>query len=184
MNKISCDICLDLIPLVKDDISSEDTKDAVNEHIKKCDACKSLYEEINIQKVEMNDSRVLSKIRNRLYFAAIATIFLGSILGLALTEGIGMFYNILIMPAIGAIGYFALSKKSYYVPFTLFGFSYIWILIKYIFEGMFSTDFYISALITPAYWALIYSGLSVLGIIIAFLLKIAFKKEEKNEEMD
>lgn len=182
MNKISCDICLDLIPLVKDDIASEDSKEVVNEHIKECDICKSLYEEMSIQRIEMNDRRVVSKIRNRLYFAAISTIFLGAILGLALTEGMGMFYNVLIMPVIGGIGYFALSKKSYYVPLTLFGFSYIWLLVKYIFEGMFSTNFHVSGLLLPAYWSLIYSGLSILGIIIAFLLKIAFKKEAKNEE--
>lgn len=118
----------------------------------------------------------------RMCFAGIITVVLGAILGLALTEGMGMFYNILIMPTIGAIGYFALEKKSYYVPITLFGFSYIWILVKYMFEGMFSNSFHISGLLLPAYWALIYSGLCALGIIIGFLLKIAFRKEGKYEE--
>ncbi|MGO3751671.1 MAG: zf-HC2 domain-containing protein [Peptoniphilaceae bacterium] len=182
MNKISCDICLDLIPLVKDDIASGDSRDAVREHLKHCDTCKGLYDDIDNSKGEMDDNRVISKIKKRLYFISIATIFLGAILGLALTEGIGMFYNVLIMPSIGAIGYFALSKKSYYVPITLFGFVYIWLLIKFIGEGMLSHAPFISAILTPAYWALIYSGLSVIGIIIAFLLKIAFRKEKKNEE--
>ena len=42
MNKISCEICKDLIPLVKDGIASEDSVAAVEEHIKECENCKAL----------------------------------------------------------------------------------------------------------------------------------------------
>lgn len=119
----------------------------------------------------------MSKIKMQIYFAAIIVIVLGSILGVALTDGIGMFYNILIMPTIGVLGYFTLSKKSYYVPLGLFVFIYIWLLIKFIMEGMFTYTSFIPAMLNPAYWALIYSGLCTLGILIGFLLKIAFRKE-------
>lgn len=184
MNKISCDICLDLIPLVQDNIASEDSKIAVKEHVKKCKSCSEFYNDdnIEIEEYKMDDKRVLNKIKKQMYFIGIITVVLGAILGVALTDGIGMFYNILIMPTIGAIGYFALEKKSYYVPITLFGFVYIWLLIKFAIEGMFSYAPFIEAILNPAYWALIYSGLCVLGIIIGFLLKIAFRKEGEYEE--
>ena len=44
MNKISCDICKDLLPLVKDGIASEDSVQAVKEHLKECETCRNLYE--------------------------------------------------------------------------------------------------------------------------------------------
>lgn len=182
MNKISCNIFLDLIPLVNDNIASEDSRMAVTKHMKECESCRAFYDGENFEEPKMNDNLIVSKIKRQLYFASLIIIVFGAILGVALTEGIGMFYNILIMPTIGAIGYFALSKKSYYVPITLFIFIYIWLLIKYIAEGIFSYTLPISAMIMPAYWALMYSGLCVLGIVIGFLLKIAFRKEGKHEK--
>jgi len=50
MNKISCDICGDLVPLVKDGIASEDSCNAVIKHTNECEACNLLFnefEEIN-----------------------------------------------------------------------------------------------------------------------------------------
>ena len=46
MDKISCDICMDLIPLVKDGIASEDSCDAVKKHISKCEKCKVEFDVI------------------------------------------------------------------------------------------------------------------------------------------
>lgn len=184
MNKISCDICLDLIPLVNDDVASEDSGIAVKEHINKCESCKIFYDGENFQDPKMNDNLVVSKIKRQLYFASLIIIVFGAILGIALTEGMGMFYNILIMPTIGAIGYFALGKKSYYVPLTLSIFMYVWLLIKYAVEGMFKDVPFMYGITIPMLWVLIYSGLCLLGIVIGFLLEIAFRKEGENEKND
>jgi predicted anti-sigma-YlaC factor YlaD len=43
MIEISCQVCLDLIPLVKDNVASEDSKKLVLEHIRQCEACKDEY---------------------------------------------------------------------------------------------------------------------------------------------
>ncbi|NLJ59282.1 MAG: zf-HC2 domain-containing protein, partial [Tissierellia bacterium] len=131
MNKISCEICLDLIPLVNDDIASEDSKDAVREHIKECKSCRSFCSKNHLEEHKMDDARIVSKMKNELYFIALIVIIFGAMLGIALTDGMGIFYNILIMPTIGMIGYFTLSKKSYLVPLILFGFMYVFMLIKY-----------------------------------------------------
>ena len=45
MNKIDCEICMDLIPLVKDGIASEESYKAVEEHVKECETCRQLYGE-------------------------------------------------------------------------------------------------------------------------------------------
>ncbi len=175
MNKISCDMCLDLIPLVNDQVASEASKKAVLGHIKECESCREFYEIEDVEEWKMNDNRVIMKIRKQLYVAAIIAIVFGTILGTVLTDSMGLFYNILIMPAIGVIGYFVVPKEPYYVPAGLFVFIYIWLFIKYIVEGTALSG----ALIMPLFWAFIYAGLCYIGVIIVFLLKIAFGKGEK-----
>ena len=55
MDKISCDICMDLIPLVKDGIASEDSCDAVKKHISKCEKCKVEFDVIEEKKKINNE---------------------------------------------------------------------------------------------------------------------------------
>lgn len=180
MVEITCDICMDLMPLVKDQVASEDSHMAVNEHLKTCSSCSTLYQNESVLVKKMDDHRVLEQIRKKIYLGALTVAVLGALVGLALTENAGIFYNILIMPTIGLIAYFALKKKWYYVPISLFMLTYVWLLITYTSQGMFSDDTtpILSAILLPANWALIYSGLAMLGVIIGLLLKIAFSKEE------
>lgn len=46
--KIQCEIIRDLIPLMEDDVCSEQSKAAVLEHIKKCEECRKIYENAKI----------------------------------------------------------------------------------------------------------------------------------------
>ena len=46
---ISCDIILDLIPLVKDGVASEDSVKIVHEHIKAAKAVELIMKPLNIQ---------------------------------------------------------------------------------------------------------------------------------------
>ena len=46
MNKISCDMCIDLMPLVQDGVASEDSRSYIEEHTAQCPACKKLYIEM------------------------------------------------------------------------------------------------------------------------------------------
>lgn len=41
MMKIDCDVARDLMPLVLDEVSSESSKNLVNEHISECEACRN-----------------------------------------------------------------------------------------------------------------------------------------------
>ena len=45
MNEISCDVCMDLVPLVRDGIASEGSRQAVKCHLEGCDRCLALWEE-------------------------------------------------------------------------------------------------------------------------------------------
>ena len=182
MSKITCDVCMDLLPLVQDHAASEDSCALVWEHLSQCSRCSEAYNGIKREPVVIDDQKVLSKIKKQLFMAAIAIVVLGALLGVALTNGAGLFYNVLIMPTIGAIGYFALGKKSYMVPGVLFVFSYIWLLISYALEGMFRDGFSFEALLAPMYMGSIYTIFCVLGLLIGALLKYAFGKEERHED--
>lgn len=50
--KLSCDTIQDMLPLVAEDIASEDTVKLVNEHIEDCEECKQEYD--NIKEAEDN----------------------------------------------------------------------------------------------------------------------------------
>lgn len=43
MNEITCGLCMDLIPLVRDGIASGESRDAVERHVQSCAACRKLY---------------------------------------------------------------------------------------------------------------------------------------------
>ncbi|MGL4912287.1 MAG: zf-HC2 domain-containing protein [Romboutsia sp.] len=180
MNKISCDICMDLMPLVKDGVASEDSCNAVTEHINQCEECKKIFEEIPNNNIEFDDKKVISKIKNRLIVAGLILILVGSIIGVILSESENMFYNVLIMPIIGGVSYFVLRKKSYVVPLIMFGFVYVYHFIKYIFElEEINVNQIISLVPMPLMWSIVYSCLCALGILIGFLLYIAFRREKK-----
>lgn len=179
MNKISCDICMDLIPLVKDGVSSKDSYDAVIKHSEECKDCRELLNETKTENHEISDEKIIYKIKNQLMLGAIILVVLGSLIGIGISESSAMFYNILIMPIIGILAFFALRKRSYIVVISMFIMVYVYPLIKYLCEGMFEEGQIISVLVAPATWAFIYSGLCLVGVVIGFLLYIAFKKENR-----
>ena len=71
MTKISCQVCLDLMPLVKDNVASQESRKLVFEHIRQCQGCKNEYESGNYTLPEMNDKRVIQKIKKQLYLIAL-----------------------------------------------------------------------------------------------------------------
>lgn len=178
MSKISCDVCMDLLPLVKDHTASKDSEQLIEEHICECEICRKLYEEETpLLSTEMDDLKILKRIRKGLYLFSFMILFAGSILGIGLSNGMGMFYNFLVMPGLGAIGYFALKKKWYLVPLGIFLLSYVWIFIGNLLDGMLSDSSFNILLSAPLFFSTIYSILSITGVCISALLRYAFRKE-------
>jgi len=84
---VPCDIILDLIPLVKDNVASEDSINLVSEHLKSCESCKLEFENyaLPIQK-EVDDKRVLFSIKKKLFLITSALLFLGTFIGMVLNK--------------------------------------------------------------------------------------------------
>ena len=173
MNKITCDICKDLMPLVKDGIASEDSRRAVTEHMKECESCKKLYENESIEPVEINPDleRELGKLKRRLQIFSAMLLMFGVFFGLSLTASEEMFYNSLIMPIIGALGYVLFRWKAVYqVPILL--------LIMLLFINFFGIvrGMEVMPVMGVVMWVGIYTIFVEIGVLVAGLLHFAFRK--------
>ena len=103
MIQITCEICMDLIPLVQDGVAAGDSVSAVEQHIQSCPQCRAMWEG---QIPHSADSgRILEKVRHRTRVFMGMVLMFGIFFGLSLTAGSGLFLNSLIMPVIGSIGY-------------------------------------------------------------------------------
>lgn len=68
MNKISCEVVKDLLPLYVDDICSEDSKQIVASHLDTCEECRREYNQIKYDihiEQENHDSSIISKISKK-----------------------------------------------------------------------------------------------------------------------
>ena len=180
MSKITCDICLDLLPLVRDEVASNDSKNAVLEHILTCEECRVLYTENELPAID--PEKITSKIKKKLFYFSLSLIVLGVVLGASIGAGQFMFYNIILMPVIGAIAYCTLKGKCYYSLIFVFATVYLrWLFDSF---GYALHGELLNAFIAPLWWALIYTGLSAFGVIIAFLFHFGFRKERRHEKND
>lgn len=179
MSKISCNVCIDLMPLVKDNVASEDSVELVSEHVADCEQCKDIFMQESIVNAPMNSVKVLGKIKAKLTLILLAIIIGGALFGMILSNGSGLFYNALIFPLIGGLGYLFFRKRWYVVPIGLFILTFIWTFLRGVFDNYLTTMSIPQMLMMSLPWAFLFSVLAVIGGIIGWLLCYAFKREEK-----
>lgn len=169
MNEISCEVCRDLIPLVRDGVASEDSRQAVLRHLETCEECKALYD--GAAPGVHTGEQVFQKIKRRMQIFSAMLLMFGMLFGLSLTAGSGIFYNVVLMPAIGAVGYFLFRWKALYIlPLLLTATHSMTNLL-----GMGKERLGLYSLLL---WSGLYSLFAVLGVVIAALLHFVFRKEE------
>lgn len=174
--KITCHVILDLIPLVKDGVASSDSAAVVNEHIRNCESCKAefdLLEAASIEHPAIKDKKIISAMKLSIFITQLTILIVGAVIGVALSNSMGMFYNFIIMPVVGGISLLAFKRKWYFTPISVFALTYLWQTIM----GIVSDGFQWAALYSGLYYSIIYTILVGLGVIIAMLLKFAFMKE-------
>lgn len=74
MEKISCNIIKDILPLYLDDVVSEDTREMVEEHLESCDSCRKeadvLKQNVVLptnKNVKYMDAQILKKLKQRFF---------------------------------------------------------------------------------------------------------------------
>lgn len=171
MNDITCGLCMDLIPLVRDGIASGDSIEAVERHVKSCAACRALYG--GDAPPVINVDRALHKWRRQTRSFSLMLLMFGMFFGLSLTAGAGQFYNTLIMPVIGGLGYVLFRWKALCgVPLLLLlthsAMNFLRLTAEA--EQLDAGSLFV--------WTALYSVFALTGVLIAGLLHYAFRKEK------
>ena len=169
MNKITCDMCIDLMPLVHDGVASEDSRNAVLKHLQECHDCRALYEGEIPAPSKTND--LLHKLTRRAQVFSAMVMMFGIFYGLMLTAGNGIFMNVIIMPIIGGIGYYLFRWKGLYIVPSL-------LLVTHIITNYLGLGGEVLEPMGLFMWTTIYCGVALVGFVIAALLHFAFRKED------
>lgn len=177
----NCNIIRDLIPLVKDDVASEESKAMVLSHIQECEPCRALYDsqpappETDTAPQPGRDAKILLAVRRSIRTIQALLLTVGGIIGISIGLSAGMFYNILLMPLLGILSGIGTRIRWYLVPLIVFAGELPWYLgYTWLTEGLQAGIGSILAM--GAVWGLIYAVLILLGRAAAELFRFAFNR--------
>lgn len=161
MTEISCQVCMDLMPLVMDGAASAESRAAVEAHVARCPACAALY---GSQPPQPDARQALGRLLRRARLFCALLMMFGICFGLGLTASSDMFYNALIMPAVGALGYVIFRWRALYaLPCLLLAAHGLAALLRLLPAG-------------EVLWTVVYSPFALAGVLLAWLLQLLFAK--------
>lgn len=185
---LPCDICRDLLPLVRDGVASEASRRAVEEHVAHCEACRALWGE-EAPPPPLHRERVLGRIRRRLYAWQGAMTAAGLILGMVLANTGQAGYNILLLPVLGAVAQWLSPRRARWLPLLVWGLIAavtLWSNAGYLLGRLAEWDWYnfFAILGLSILYGLLLGALCALGTLAAALFRYALRKEETRDELE
>lgn len=185
---LPCDICRDLLPLVRDGVASEASRRAVEEHVAHCEACRELWGE-EAPPPPLHRERVLGRIRRRLYAWQGAMTAAGLILGMVLANTGQAGYNILLLPVLGAVAQWLSPRRARWLPLLVWGLITavtLWSNAGYLLGRLAEWDWYnfFAILGLSILYGLLLGALCALGTLAAALFRYALRKEETRDELE
>ena len=185
---LPCDICRDLLPLVRDGVASEASRRAVEEHVAHCEACRELWGE-EAPPPPLHRERVLGRIRRRLYAWQGAMTAAGLILGMVLATTGQAGYNILLLPVLGAVAQWLSPRRARWLPLLVWGLITavtLWSNAGYLLGRLAEWDWYnfYAILGMSILYGLLLGVLCALGTLAAALFRYALRKEETRDELE
>lgn len=185
---LPCDICRDLLPLVRDGVASEASRRAVEEHVAHCEACRELWGE-EAPPPPLHRERVLGRIRRRLYAWQGAMTAAGLILGMVLANTGQAGYNILLLPVLGAVAQWLSPRRARWLPLLVWGLIAavtLWSNGGYLLGRLAEGDWYnfFAILGLSILYGLLLGALCALGTLAAALFRYALRKEETRDELE
>lgn len=185
---LPCDICRDLLPLVRDGVASEASRRAVEEHVAHCEACRELWGE-EAPPPPLHRDRVLGRIRRRLYAWQGAMTAAGLILGMVLANTGQAGYNILLLPVLGAVAQWLSPRRASWLPLLVWGLIAavtLWSNAGYLLGRLAEWDWYnfFAILGLSILYGLLLGALCALGTLAAALFRYALRKEETRDELE
>lgn len=185
---LPCDICRDLLPLVRDGVASEESCRAVEEHVAHCEACRALWGE-EAPPPPLHRERVLGSTRRRLYAWQGAMTAAGLILGMVLANTGRAGYNILLLPVLGAAVQWLSPRRARWLPLLVWGLITavtVWSNADYLLGRLAEGDWYnlFAILGLSALYGLLLGALCVLGNLAVALFRYALRKEEAHDTLE
>ena len=175
MIKITCDICMDLMPLVQDNVASTDSMTSVKQHLETCTKCRAMFE--GQIPIPCDSNQMIKKVQRKMHIFMSMILMFGVFFGLSLTASSELFFNSLIMPILGCIGFYLFRWKALYIMPAL-------LLITHFLTNTFGFIRNLEHLDIASLfiWTSIYSFFSILGTIIVGLIHFALRKENSYEK--
>ena len=180
--KIDCCVVRDLLPLYIENMVSDQTAEQIKQHLAECPVCQNEYDSFrDNSKLDVLETPILQsdvkpfkkivrKLNRQMNSLAYGLIIFFILWVFSLTGGEDLMYNSVIMPIVGLFGYYVFKWKALYkMPVLLFAIN----LLAYCLHFA-QIDF-----ISVFPWTAIYSIFVIIGVLIAFLLHFAFRKERK-----
>lgn len=95
MEKKTCEVVGDLIPLYVDDVCSKESRQLVEEHLEECEACRQLYETMKMdvklpddKEQRKEDANVIKRVKRRIWIERIVITVLALFVAGSLMSGI------------------------------------------------------------------------------------------------
>ena len=121
-----CHIVSDLLPLYAEGMLSDPTTISVKEHLASCEKCRAELAEIEKgatlcqqaqidPPVESAFTEAQKRLLRRMQFFFAMLLLPGILWGFGLMMGERLFYNAILMPLLGALGYAVFRKRAFYV---------------------------------------------------------------------
>ena len=183
--KTECSVVRDLLPLYVEDMVSVETRQFVDDHLKICSECRAEFANLQegecLETMEKNQTaqksavkpfkKMMKRMNRQVYMLAYSLIIFFVFLGFSWTAGENLMYNSIIMPIVGVFGYYVFRWRAIYKMPVLLLFLDLFIFLFQIVEIGF---------VETLEWTFIYCIFVWIGIVIAFLLHFAFRKEDKS----
>ncbi|MBQ7001389.1 MAG: zf-HC2 domain-containing protein [Oscillospiraceae bacterium] len=113
MYEISCDMCMDLIPLVKDGVASQDSMAAVEGHIAGCDRCRALFDDAPLPEGDemAGMNRAIKRVKTVSTICLWVLLLAGILLCELVMQGSSLFF-LMVAGSIWWLGWHALRKDA------------------------------------------------------------------------
>ena len=172
MNRITCEICRDLIPLVQDGVASKDSVEAVHEHIEQCHECAELFHK-HLPNGDMDDAKIIVRFKHYTNSVLTVLLFIFIVFGVSLTDGMNVMMNTVIMPVTGTLSCIVFGRSALWrTPAVIAVFT-----VLYHFTSLLQGREGYGDIGSIVMFIILYSLFALCGIVIAALLHYAFRKE-------
>lgn len=192
MNMIDCKVIRDLMTLYVDGLSSEESNEIIEHHIKKCSKCNDYLNSLSdecfleknvVDKYEVDDKveqKIVQDIKRSNVSKLLIYSIVGGVLATLLTSGSLIFNGFLLLPLFGAVIYLKFKNKLI-APLSIYVIQFLNLSIDMFIDlsiqseniGVTLWD-YVSYTCGNAIFALIFMGFTFIGVVIGILIEKIF----------